>query len=180
MGQRSVYGPGDDRVGPGLFFREESECPVVEDIAVLIDLNKSRSRVFLSPLDHFLQVLRVPIHSARHKRRTGTQCERNRYKRIVDYTLGCGFRYLAEYRGGGVLSFGQTVNLIVKQNDFDADIPSEQVDHVISTDTQAVSVAGCNPHLQVGIGEFHSCCDRCSASMDSMDPERVDVIRKAA
>ena len=45
----------------GLFFGKKLKRPIVEDIAVLINLNKCSAFVFCRSLDDILQVLRIAI-----------------------------------------------------------------------------------------------------------------------
>src|SRR5690625_2114519 len=52
---------------------EQFKCAVVEDDAVLVDLQHGGAFVVVAPLEHLLEVLGVPVHRPCHKRGGRTQ-----------------------------------------------------------------------------------------------------------
>src|SRR5258708_1306241 len=53
--------------GFGTLFGKDLESPVIEDIAVLIDLEEGGAPVALAAKQHLLQVFRVAVHAAGYK-----------------------------------------------------------------------------------------------------------------
>ena len=77
------------------------------------------------------------------------------------------------------MSFGQTVDFVVEQQNVDVDIASDGVDEVIATDGQSVSVSGDMPDRQLGIGHLDARGDGCGPTMDAMKSIGVDIIGEA-
>src|SRR5207245_845159 len=82
--------------------------------------------------------------------------------------------------GRRVLPFGQTVNLVVEENDFHVDVATDRVQEVISADRQSIAVTGDDPDLQLGTAELHAGGDRGSSAVNAMQAIRVQVVREPA
>jgi hypothetical protein len=49
-----------------------------------------------------------------------------------------------------VLTLGESVDLIVEQDDLEIHVATKRVDHVVATDRQAVAIAGDDPDVEIG------------------------------
>lgn len=78
------------------------------------------------------------------------------------------------------MTFGETVNPIVKQQDGHVQIAPQQVKQVVSADAEAITIAGDDPDREVGIGDFHAGGDSGGAAVDGVKPVGVHVIGESA
>ena len=76
------------------------------------------------------------VDRAREERTPGSEYQFTGIERVLDRTERRGFRNLAEFRGRGILSFGQTVDLVVEQQNIDVDVTAYGVDQVVAADGQ--------------------------------------------
>jgi hypothetical protein len=127
------------------------EGAVVEDRAVLVDLDQGRAPVLGAALQDLGEVARsesmvraTNVASAPSASDTGLNGRRP--------TPPGGLGDLADLGGGGVLALGQAVDLVVEQQDRHVDVAAQCVDEVVAADRQGVAVAGDDPHRQVGTG----------------------------
>jgi hypothetical protein len=74
----------DGHVGPDLFARDLIERPVVEDVAVLVDLHEGRALVGVRPAEHVEHVGPVHVVRAGHEGRLGAERDRQRVERVVE------------------------------------------------------------------------------------------------
>jgi len=131
---------------PRRLLSQEVERPVVEDIAVLVDLDEGRSLVGAGGPQHVQQVLAVVVDRAGHERGFGPQRQRHRVEGMVERTERGRLRDLPLLAGRRILALRQPVDLIVEQDDLQVHVAAECVDQVIAADRQRVPIAGHDPH----------------------------------
>ena len=107
---------------------------VVEDNAVLQDLDEGRPPMARRRLDRLAKMRLVGDYRAGDKGRFGGQRDFDRMDRLLDGAQGTGLRLLAELGGRRVLSLGQAVDLVVEQQDIDVQIAAHAMDQVICAD----------------------------------------------
>src|SRR5690606_23711152 len=66
------------------FLCEYFEGPIVEDVAILIDLEEGSTFMLIRPDQHRLQVFRIAIHCSRYKRSIGSDCKSERIEWMID------------------------------------------------------------------------------------------------
>ncbi len=101
---------------------EFEEGPVVEDVAVLVDLQEAGAIVVVGRLHHSLHVLRVAVHGARHERGVGPQGDGNGVEGAVERAVGRALRDGARVGGGAVLPLREAVNLVVEEQDLRVEV----------------------------------------------------------
>jgi len=120
--------------GLGGFLRKDLESAVIENVTVLIDLQEGGTLVTMAPQQHLLKMFGVAVHAAGYKTSIGAHGKRQGIERMIDAAVRRRLGYLVLFRGGGILSLGQPIDLVVEQEDIDVKIPPEQMDGVIATD----------------------------------------------
>ncbi len=78
------------------------------------------------------------------------------------------------------MALGETVDAVVEQENFDADVASEHVDGVIAADGKSVTVTGGDPDFEIGADGFDARGDRGRTAVNGMEAEGVHVIGEAA
>ncbi len=124
-----------------------------------------------------LRLLRV--HAPRHEPGTGAEGEQARRDRMLDRPLRRGGRTRPLAGRGRVLALGQTIDLIIEEQDLHVHVAPQDVQRVIAADGQAVAVAGDHPHVELGIGELHARGDCRRAAVNGVEAVRRQIIRKA-
>ena len=82
--------------------------------------------------------------------------------------------------GRRVLPLCQTVNFVIEQEHLAVEIPAQQVSRMIAANRQAVAIAGDDPHIEIGIGEFDARGHRRRSAVNRMVPIGFDIIGEAA
>src|SRR5882757_374974 len=83
----------------GTLFGKDLKSSVIEDIAVLVDLEERGSPVSLAAKQHLLQVFRVAVHGAGYKTRISPHSKGQRVKRMIDAAEWCRLGDLPFFRG---------------------------------------------------------------------------------
>ena len=159
------------------------ECPVrpvVEDVAVLEDLDEDRAVVAAGPVDHVLDVVGLGIDRAGDEARLGGQGDHQRVDRVVDRPERRRLRLLAELRGGRGLAFGEAVDPVVEHHDVDVDVLPHRVQDVVPADRERVAVPGDDPDHQLRPRQLEAGGDRGRPAVDRVEAVRVHVVREAA
>jgi len=110
--------------GFGPFFGEDLKSPVIEDIAVLIDLQEAGAFMCMTAEQHLLKMFGIAVHAPGYETGIGAPGERQHIEGMVDASVGGRFGHLVLFRSGRILSLGQTVDLIIEQQDIDVEIPA--------------------------------------------------------
>ena len=121
------------------------ERAVVEDRAVLVDLDQRSALVRGGGAQHLGQVLAIAVDRPGDERRLRAQRQRDRVERMVGDPERRRLGDLAQLRGRRRLPLGQPVDLVVEQQDLDRDVAAQRVDQVVAADRQRVAVAGHHP-----------------------------------
>ena len=108
----------------------------------------------VGPQQHGLKVLGVAVHGAGDKTCIGTHGKSQRVERMVDTAKMAYSLVTLCFPKWGILSLGQPVYLIIEQEDIDIKVPAEEVNRMVSADTQSVAVARYHPNAEFGPGGF--------------------------
>ena len=160
-------------------FLEQVERTVVEDVAVLVDLDQSRALMGGRVAQHRLQVLAVGVERAGDERRLRPERYRDRVEGRVDGAHWRRLGDLAELRSRRVLPLGQAVDLVVEQQNLQVDVAAQRVDQVVAADRERITVTRHDPYRQVPARRRQSGRDGRRTAVDRMHAERVHVVREA-
>src|ERR1700754_4598076 len=164
----------------GTLFGKDLKSPVIEDITVLIDLEKGGPPVGLAAKQHLLQMFRVPVHGAGYKARISPHSKCKGIERMIDAAEWCRLGDLPFLRGGRILPLGQPIDLVVKQQDVQVEIAAQQMDSVIPPNTETIPVARDDPDAQLGTAGLQPRSDSRSTPMDRMHAIGIHIIGKTA
>ena len=151
---------------------------IVEDVAVLIDLDEGDALVLRGRFDDRAEMFDVDIDRARNKRRFTRDRQRQGIDRVVNRSRGRRLRLLTKLRSRTVLTFRQTVDAVVEKNVVDVEVAPNCVNEVVAADRKCVTIAGDHPHTQVWIGALYSGCDCRRATVNAVKAIGVHVIGK--
>ena len=164
----------------GALLAQRVERAVVEDRAVLQDLDQRGAAVLGGGAQHLGQPVAVGVQRAADEGRLGAQRQRHRVERVVQRTHRRRLGDLADLRGRRILALGQPVDPVVEQQDRDVDVAAQRVDQVVAADRQRVAVAGDHPHRQVLAGQRQTGRDGRRAAVDRVEPIGLQVVREPA
>lgn len=173
-----VFEPDDRFLGQVLVL-EDLEGAVVEDVAVLVDLDERRAVVVGGLPQHLGEVLAVGVDRAGHEGGLRAERERHRVEGGVQGAHRGRLGDLADLGGGAVLALGQPVDPVVEEQDLEVDVAPEGVDQVVAADGQRVAVARDDPDGQVAAGGGEAGGDGRGAAVDRVHPVGVHVVREA-
>ena len=156
------------------------ECPVVVDVAVLVDLDEGGAAVRGRPAQDRSEVPGVRVHRARHEGRLAAERDRQGMERRVDRPVGGAPGDVPGQGGRRVLPLGEPIDSVVEEQDLDVDVAPNRVHQVIAAHAERVAVAGDDPDLQVRAHGFEPRSDRGRAAVDAMNAVGVEVVREAA
>ena len=142
----------DEHLGPLVAARDVLERAVVEDVAVLVDLDERRTAVLVGAPEHLLHVLAVHVVGAGDEARLRADRDRDRVERVVERAERRALGDLADLARRRVLALGETVDLVVEEQDRHVHVAAQRVDQVVATDRQTVAVTGDDPDVEVGPG----------------------------
>ena len=74
------------------------------------------------------------------------------------------------------MTFGQTINAVVEEAYVEIDIASNLMDKVVTTNSEAVAIAGHLPHIEFGMASLDTRSDSTSTSVDGVKPVGVEVV----
>src|SRR5262249_37618344 len=114
------------------FLREVLERAVIEYVAILEDFDKGSSLVLRRAMDRFHEVFCINVERSRHKRAFRRERDMQRIDGVIDRAHGCRFCFLAEFRSGRVLPFGESVDSVVEQDDLEIEVAADAMQKVIS------------------------------------------------
>ncbi len=113
---------------------EGVEGSVVEDVAVLVDLDEGDALVAGGGVDDRAEVLHVDVDGARDEGRLGRDGERGGVDRVVDHAHRRGLGLLAELAGRAVLPLRQAVDAVVEEDVVDVEVAADGVHEVVAAD----------------------------------------------
>ena len=144
----------DDVLAARVLFGERFPGAIVEDVAILQNLDVGGALVRGGFFQRVLQVLLENVDRARDEGGFRADGERDGIERAVGGAERSGFRFLADFGCGRILAFGEAVNFIVEHQHFEADIAAQHVDGVIAADGKGIAVTGGDPDFEIGAREF--------------------------
>ena len=133
--------------GVGLF--ELFEGAVVEDVAVLVDLDEGGALVSAAALEDLSRCLRSMSMVRATKVASAPMARESGLKGWSASPAGWIW-YSCRFAGGRVLAFGEAVDAVVEEEDFEVDVAAEDVDEVVAADGEGVAVAGDDPDCRSG------------------------------
>ena len=120
------------------------------------------------------------VHRARHKGGFRSDGQRDRIERAIGGAVGSRLGAFVKFRSGRVLSLRQTVDAVIEEQNFDANVTAQHVNGMVAADGQRVAIARGYPNFQFRVGDFDSGGYRRCATMDRVEPVGVHVVREAA
>src|SRR5205807_3497094 len=156
------------------------EDAVVENLAILIDLNERRALVSGGTAQGLRKVAHIDVHRPRHKGGLGADGQGKRPQRIVDRAEWTGFDARSRPRGGRILPFGETIDFVIEENDLHVQVTADGMDQVVAADGEAVAVARDDPYLQIGPADLQSRRKGRGTPVDTVKAVGVHVVRKTA
>ena len=102
-----------------------------------------------------------------------------RVERMLDCTVRGSLGDGPELRCRGILPFGQTVYLVIEQDDVYVDIPSYGMDEVVSADGEGVPVTAGLPDRKGRVGDLYPRGNGRSPSVNAVESVCVHVVRQS-
>ena len=152
---------------------------VVEDHAVLKHLDHRHALVHRGGHEALLREVDLHVDRAGEERALGADDQLARVEGLLDRAVGRGLGDLAQLRGGGVLSLGQSVDLVVEEDDVQVDVAADGVDEVVAADGQRVAVTGRHPDREARVGHLDARCHGVGAAVDRVEAEGLHVVDEA-
>jgi len=152
----------------------------IKDITVLVDFHKGRPFVMCCPFEDGTEVFDINVNGTGGECRAGTDGNRQRIQRPIHRTKGRTLRFRPGRTGGRVLTFGQTVNLVVEHDHFQIHVATQHVHEVIPADRQGITVTGDHPDLQIRVSQLDARGNRRSPAVNTVHAVGVHVIRETA
>ncbi len=118
----------------GRFVLSVTKGPVVEHVAVLIDFDERGPLVSGCAFERVRQVFHIAIDRPSDETSLGTDGNADRVEWMVNYPHRRTLGDLSLNAGRRILTFGQTVDAVVEQNDVQVHVASQQVNEVIAAD----------------------------------------------
>jgi hypothetical protein len=112
--------------------------------------------------------LGIPCKEAGHKSGTIRQSHQRRIEGRVRAPLGRGLGFETDGRAGRRLSFGETINGIVKKQVLDINVSPDSMRQMTASNAQPIAVSTYGAYGQLWIGQFHTGCHRQGPSMHRM------------
>ena len=165
---------------PRALVREVGERLVVEDVAVLVDLEESRAVVLVHRGEHGDRVVAVHVDRPGDEGRLRPEGEAHGVERPIQRPHGAGLRRLPHLGGRRVLALGEAVDLVIEQDDVEVDVSAERMDEVVATDRESIPITGDDPDGEVGVRCRDPRRDRGGASVDGVHAICVHVVRESA
>ena len=159
---------------------DEVERTVVEDVAVLVDLDERRAAVRGGRFQDARQMLPIDVQRARDEGGLGSERQRDGVEGPVERAERRRLRHFADLRRRGVLGLGQPVDPVVEQKDLQVDVAAQRVDQVVAADRQRVAVTRRDPHREIRARHREPGRDRRRAPVDRVHAVRVHVVGEAA
>ena len=169
----------DDVFAASVFFGDAGPGTVIENVAVLQDFDEGGAFVGGGVFERVFEVGLEDVHGARDESGFGADGQRDRIEGAIERTVGSGLGFFAHFGSWGILAFGQPVDAIVEEENFQADVAAEHVNGVIAADGEGVTVASGDPDFEVGANGFESGGYGGRAAVDGVEAEGVHVIREA-
>src|SRR5690606_21537655 len=159
---------------------EFEEGPVVEDVAVLVNLDEGGAPVGVRAAEHGLHVLRVAVEGAGDEGGVGAEGDGGGVEGVVERAVGRAPRHLPLLARRAVLPLGEAVDLVVEEDELAVEVAAEQVEQVVAADGERVAVAGDDPDVELGPARLEAGRHRRRAAVDGVEAVRVHVVGEPA
>ena len=126
----------------GLAAGDAFKGAIVENHAVLQDFNEGSPVMFSGTKEDFFEVLDLVVRGTGNKGALGAHGQEAWVNGVRRAALWARLGLLAQWAGWAILPFGQTIDLVIKEQNFNAVITTEKVHQVITTDGESVAVTG--------------------------------------
>ena len=101
-------------------------------------------------LERLGQVLAINVDCPSHERRFSPQRESQWIERMIKRPERRRLRDLSNLARRRILTFCQSIDLVVEQENLDRNVSTKCVDQMVATDRQGISIARNHPDEQVG------------------------------
>src|SRR5574340_77130 len=135
-------------IGFDILVGEMGEGAVVEDVAVLEDLDEGGAGVLIRTPNHLLQMFGFDVDTACDKSAVSSQSKRYGIERMIQRTERGGLGDFPLLGCRGVLAFRQSVDAIVEEQNVDVEVATQHVNEVIAADRERIAVSGCHPNRE--------------------------------
>src|SRR4029077_2326589 len=149
---------------------------IIEDVAVLQNLDKRGAFMRGGMPQRVLEVLLEHIDGARNKRGLRADGKRNWIERAVERTKWRRLGFLVEFGCWRILAFRQAIDAVIEEQNFQADVSPEHVNRVIAADGERIAIPGRDPDFEVWPDSLNTCSDGGRAAVNRVKAERVHVI----
>ena len=151
---------------------------VVEDDAVREEFHYGAT-VVKGGRSHYLLVEgHLHVEGAREESSLGTQHQGAGFEWMLDSSVRGCLGNGSKLRSWAVLSFRQTIDLIVEEHYVDIDVPADRMDEMVSSNGQGVTVSTGLPYGKPWIGHLDARGYRSGASMYTVETVGIHIIRK--
>src|SRR5882757_5065614 len=164
----------------GAFLAERVERAVVEDRAVLQDLDQRSATMGGRRTQHLGKALAVRVERPADEGGLGAQRQRDRVERVVQRAQRGRLGDLADLGGRRVLPLGEPVDAVVEQQDRQIHVAAQRMDQVVAADRQRIAVTGHDPDRKVFAGQRETGRDGGRATVDRVEAVGLEVVREAA
>ena len=97
---------------------------------------------------------------------------------MLDRSVRRSFGFSSQFGSRGILSFSQTINFIVKQQNGNIHIPADSMNKMVTPDSQCITITGDLQYIQFPVGILRSGSNSGSTSMNCMEPIGIHIIRE--
>src|SRR6185312_4476679 len=160
--------------------RERVKRTIVEDVAVLENLDERHALVLCGLVERLLQVPDIAVERARNERGAGRERHPNRVERLLGRAVRRRLRDLPELGCRRELALGQPVNPVVEEDDVEVDVPSHGMQQVVPADAEPIAIASDDEHGQLWTGRLETSRQRERPAVDAVKAVRLDVVGEAA
>ena len=168
----------DGAFGTHLAIRDARVGAVVEDDAVYEHLRHGSATVAGRCSKDGRQVGRVRIDATGEEVAACAEGQLGRDEGILHRAVGRALGDEAAVGRRGVLSLGEAVDLVVHQHDVQIYVAAYGVDEVVTTDGEAVAVAGDEPNADVGACRLDAGSDGRATAVNGVEAVSVHVVRQ--
>ena len=153
---------------------------VIENHTVNETFNNRRTFVLLRGYKAIDRRRHIDIERAGKERTTCAEHQLCRNKRTLYRSERRGFGDKSFRAGRRILTFGQTVDAVIEETDIEIDVSAYLVDEMVSSDSEAVAVAGHLPNGQFGMACLHAGSDRTATTLNGIETVGIEIVRHSA
>src|SRR5580658_6170161 len=167
-------------IGLDLLVTDIVEGAVVEDVAVLENLDEGGAAMSVGPFDHIAKVLDLNVHRTGDEGGMDAEGDGDRIEGEINGADRSRLGDLADFGGRRILPFGQAVDTVVEEQEFEIDVAAEHMHQMVAADGEAIAVTGNDPYVEVGARDLQPGGEGRCAAVNRMEAVGVHVIGEAA